>query len=140
MSNNTKETKPGFKPIPLHGVNADAKIAAALEAVQGRCTARTIDCDDIRNAIAQMESFFGIPKCKLDGLRADCDVNAQTFPNAYRFAPESTVFTVENRKGKWYITSIRRAPTYPPTRAVQVRHMSDSMADAIIEHHYDFGI
>lgn len=130
----------GFKVIPLHGVNADVRIAAALEAVQGKCKARTIDADDIKNAIAQMEKFFGIPKCKLDGLRVDCDVNAQSFPNAYRFVPESTIFSAENRKGKWYIVSIRRAPTYAPTRAVQVCHMPEAMEEAIIERHAEFGI
>lgn len=117
----------GFKAIPLHGVNADAKITAALEAVQGKCKVRTIDSGDIKNAIAQMESFFGIPKCKLDGLRVDCDVNAQSFPNAYRFV-------------KWYITSIRRSPTYAPTRAVQVCHMPEAMEEAIIERHTEFSI
>ena len=130
----------GFKAIPLHGVNADAKITAALEAVQGKCKVRTIDADDIKNAIEQMERFFGIPKCKLDGLRVDCDVNAQSFPNAYKFVPESTIFSAENRKGKWYIVSIRRAPTYAPTRAVQVCHMPEDMADAIIARHTEFGI
>lgn len=130
----------GFKAIPLHGVNVDDRITAALEAVQGRCKARTIDADDIKNAIAQMEGFFGIPKCKLDGLRIDCDVNAQNFPNAYRFVPESTIFSAENRKGKWYITSIRRAPTYAPTRAVQVCHMPEAMEEAIIARHSKFGI
>lgn len=130
----------GFKAIPLHGVNADAKITAALEAVQGRCKARTIDADGIKNAIAQMEKFFGIPKCKLDGLRVDCDVNAQNFPNAYRFVPESTIFSVENRKGKWYVVSIRRAPTYAPARAVQVCHMPEAMKEAIIARHTEFGI
>ena len=130
----------GFKAIPLHGVNADTKITAALEAVQGKCKARTIDAEGIKNAIAQMEKFFGIPKCKLDGLRVDCDINAQNFPNAYRFVPESTIFSAENRKGKWYIVSIRRAPTYAPARAVQVCHMPEAMEEAIIARHSEFGI
>lgn len=130
----------GFKAIPLHGVNADAKITAALEAVQGKCKVRTIDADGIKTAIAQMEKFFGIPKCKLDGLRVVCDINAQNFPNAYRFVPESTIFSAENRKGKWYIVSIRRAPTYAPARAVQVCHMPEAMAEAIIARHTEFGI
>lgn len=129
-----------FKPIPLHSVNADAKINAVLDAVQGKCKARTISAGDIRNAIGKIEKHFGIPKCKLDGARIDCDINAQSFPNAYKRVRKSTIFTAENRKGKWYLTAVRREAPYPPTYAVQVRHMSEEMQDAIIYQNMKFEI
>lgn len=129
-----------FRPIPLHGVNADAKINAVLGTVQGRCKARIISVADIRDAIAKIEKHFGIPKCKMNGLLLDCDINAQSFPLEYKFVPKSTIFTVENRKGKWYLDEIRRDITYPPTRAVQVRFMNDETADAILWHHMRFEI
>ena len=137
---NMKETMAEFKPIPLHSVGADAKIAAALEAVQGRCKARTISTADIRQALERIEWHFDIPKCKLDGVEVMCDIHAQSFPNSYRFTPESTVFTAENRRGKWYLTGVRRMATSSPTKAVWVRTMPEETREAIIERCTLFGL
>ena len=131
-----------FKPIPLHGVNADVRIAAALEEVQGRCKVRTISAADIRRALEQIERHFDIPKCKLDGVKITVDIHAQSFPNAYSLkgVPESTVFSAENRRGKWYLLSASRAQTSSPSQAVWVRSMPDETREAIIERHTLFAL
>lgn len=97
------------KPININNITAAERIKAELEAVQGRCKVRTIDFNDIQQALESVEKKIGIPKRWLDGCIVSIDINAQDFPLSYRYIPESTIFKAENKKGSWYITDISRS-------------------------------
>ena len=84
-------------------------IDEVIKSVEGRASARTLKACEIVDAIKRLENELGIAKKDMIGIRAIVDVNAQTFPNAYKFTPMSTVFAVERRKSGWFVTDIYRA-------------------------------
>ena len=49
-----------------------------------------------------------IAKKYYEGIEVEIDVNAQDFPNAYKYTPESTIFCAVYKNRNWHITNIRR--------------------------------
>lgn len=90
--------------------DAAAPVTSALDAVQKRCTARTITAMDIVQAIKEVEERLNLISTKTDaiGTIADVDINAQDFPNAYKFTPESTLITLERKSSGWVLKYIER--------------------------------
>ena len=82
------------------------KLAAAIKEAEGRATARTIKAENIQYILHEVGE--GIPKAKLHGTKVYYS-GAEHFPSAYRYRPESTHWTAENVKGKWYVTEIKRS-------------------------------
>ena len=67
-----------------------------LDAIQKRCTVRTIDADDLFKAIVLYEkslNYFLSYKDMKDAT-VEIDLNAQEFPNAYKYTPYSTIAKV----------------------------------------------
>lgn len=87
------------------------KIADIIRTAEGRATARTITYGDITRAIAELEKSLGIAKKNMTGIAADIDYNAQDFPRAYKYTPESTHFTVTRKASGWDLTSVFRDTT-----------------------------
>ena len=81
------------------------KLTIAIKEAEGKATARTIKASDIQYILHDISE--GIPKAKLHGTKVHYD-GAQHFPNAYKYRAESTHWSAENIKGKWYVTSISR--------------------------------
>ena len=93
--------------IKIHDTNI-AKIENAIREAEGRATARTITAGDVFRAIQEIETALNIPKKYTVGITAHIDYNAQVFPRAYKYTPESTHFEIERAAAGWYITSISR--------------------------------
>jgi len=85
-----------------------SKILQMMDDAQGRATARTIDLDDILTAARRIENALNIPKKYLEGLVYSVDMNAQDFPRAYNYVPESTHFTLTYKNGTWRVSDIVR--------------------------------
>jgi hypothetical protein len=85
-------------------------IAAEIEAVENRCTARTITTAAILSDIEHIEKKLAAILYKKDwaGLEIECNPNAQSFPGAYKGTPESTQYRLIRRSTGWYVTRIRR--------------------------------
>lgn len=87
-----------------------AKIAAALDATQGRAVQRILVLDDVIDAIENAEKHLtglGIPKKYWTG----CVVLAEErfrLPNSYNYRADSTVARVERRAGGWYLVGVVR--------------------------------
>ena len=109
------------------------KLSRVLDEVQHRATARVIDADDVLQALKDIEKRLHVSKAALDGTIARVDIHAQKFPRAYKRkgTPESTHFTAQNIRGKWYITDVSRCPTAAYTRAA-VLQLSEKTKAAII--------
>lgn len=90
--------------------DAAAPVTSALDAVQTRCTARTITAMNIVQAIKEIEERLNLISTKTDsiGTVAEVDVNAQDFPNAYKYTPESTQITLERKTSGWTLKYIER--------------------------------
>ena len=97
------------KPIIINDHNRN-KIQNALDEVQKRCTARTIDYEDILAELKAVEYQFSTVCTKkgFEGTTVLIDVNGQTFPNAYKFSAYSTQFSAVYLKSKWRLMYIGR--------------------------------
>lgn len=84
--------------------NIDSKqeaITQALDELQKRCTARTIDFSDVKKALVEVSDRCPIEaKTARAGIRFSIDWNGQTFPNAYKAKgrPQSTIISGEFTK------------------------------------------
>ena len=85
-----------------------AQIEAAIKEAEGRATARCIVANDLFDYASSIEKKLGISKKALNGCRFCVDPNAQNFPNAYKYTPESTQADLEYASGKWYLANVRR--------------------------------
>ena len=102
-----------MKAIKICDKNLSA-LQLQLDAVQKRCTVRTLDAADVVRVLDEYTRRLDIPKKALDGARGHFDPHAQVFPNSYKYAPESTHFRAEYRRGAWYVTEISRDPCGRP--------------------------
>ena len=85
------------------------KLMAEIKTAEGRARVRTLDAEDICKAIREVEDRLnGITKKAMKGIVFVYDVNAQTFPNAYKGIPESTLFKAEFDGKEWRIVDIWR--------------------------------
>ena len=125
-----------MKPIKLSDTE---KILAAIVEAEGRASVRVITPDDISNAIISIEKKLSITKKAMDGVSAEVDYNAQHFPNAYKYTPESTFFEAAYRKGTWYITNIYRGRTRGASNAISL-YLPDAAKTAIVTSHTNFAV
>lgn len=100
--------------------DASVTVTSALDAVQARCTARTITAMDIVQAIKEIEERLNLISTKKDavGTIARVDANAQDFPNAYKYTPESTQFTIVLKSSGWVLTDIVRNVCKSPANRI----------------------
>lgn len=126
-----------MKSIIINETNKD-KIKAAIQEVEGKASARTIDYDDLVRATQRIEKKLGIPKKYMEGIRYDVDLHAQNFPKAYKYKAESTQFVIEYLKGKWRLVSIERAYTRTAGHDYKCLKMPEETKRAIIETVMDF--
>lgn len=107
------------------------KIDAAIKTAEGRASARTITADCILRSVQKITSRLSIPKKAMVGITATIDINAQDFPNAYKYTPESTIITVEYTRSGWTLTDIYRDRTRRASRAV-VMFLPEQAKEAIL--------
>lgn len=86
-------------------INNIEKLTVAIKEAEGRATARTVTVDRIKRVLDEVGA--GIAKAKLNGTKVTYN-GAEHFPSAYKYRPESTHWTAENVRGKWYVTYIWR--------------------------------
>lgn len=105
------------------------KLQAAIAAAEGRAHARTISPADMIAACDAITVRLAISKRALEGTTAEVDINAQKFPNAYKYAPQSTIFSAIYKRGAWYLTDVHRGLC----TTIEVRlHLNDAAKVAII--------
>lgn len=106
------------------------KLNDAIKTAEGRAKARTITAEDIIKTADKITrnftEFYGVPKKAILGVIADVDYNAQDFPNAYRYTPESTQFRMEYTPSGWAILSIERWETRRAKCAVKLELTEDA--------------
>lgn len=85
-----------------------SKLTEAIETVEGKAVVRKIDAQDIICALMEVNDFLSISKKAMVGTRVRIDCNAQNFPNAYKWVPQSTIFLAEFTKSGWTVTDIYR--------------------------------
>lgn len=118
----------------LANVNApvhNEALESAIKEAEGRATARTISVRQVCYILNQVESRLGITKKAMEGITVSVDFNAQDFPSAYKYTPESTRFSAEYHRGEWIITGIARMRTRRASQRVLVS-LTDDAKEAIL--------
>lgn len=87
---------------------AEAALGDAIREAEGRATARTLTAATIVEALAIVEDKLNITKKAMEGIVVTADWNAQSFPRAYKYTPESTHFSAVYKAGSWRVTNIWR--------------------------------
>ena len=109
-----------------------APLTPILTEVQKRCTARTISEDDIVRTLIEIEDDLKISKKAMDEIVAEVDINAQSFPSAYKYIPESTHFLARYKSGSWRLTRLGRNTTKSPKSAIRLL-LTDAAKEALIK-------
>jgi len=109
----------------------EKKVTELLNSVQSKSKLRTLSYSELVGAAESVYSHFGIPK-----KYVDCEVyyvsNAQIFPNAYKYTPESTCVIFFFKRGKVYIKEIRRG-LCNYSHSFDVYSMSKEMIKEIVD-------
>lgn len=120
-----------MKPIIINDANKE-KISNLLDECQKRCSVRTVTLEEIFDAGNKIQELYGISKKSLEGCKFRVDMNAQRFPGAYKWVPESTIISVIMQGGKWRLNYISRGRT--AIQNVQAT-LTDEAKQAIIDKH-----
>ena len=120
-----------FKPINTNSPKWGELIHEAIKNAEGRSRVRTIEPADIHEALTEIENALSIPKKYMKGVKCKVDANAQHFPSAYKYAPESTWFEAEYRSSGWFVTNIYRYKTAAPSERIHVYHTEESKAAVV---------
>ena len=123
--------------VSRHDKVADILENAIVEA-EGRATVRTLTARELFRKIEEINEHFAVPRRSMEGLQVLVDCNAQNFPNAYKYVPESTIVELEFRKGSWRVTNIYRGKTHCAGDTVKVLYMPDDMRAELIEKYMSF--
>ena len=79
----------------------------------------------------------GLPKKYWTGLRFWVDINAQKFPNAYKWSPDSTQFVVERFASGWFVTRVGRMHC-SEKKVTLASVLTDEQKQAIVENFKKF--
>ena len=63
------------------------KFAEVINEVQKRSKVRTVTAEEIKRCTDKVFERLNITKKALNGVKAIIDLNAQTFPSAYKYEP-----------------------------------------------------
>ena len=108
------------------------KLQNLLDCLQKRMTSRTITAKDILEATEDIERRLDIPKARMTGITAVVDMNAQDFPRAYKYTPQSTLFALTKTETGWAVTDIWRDECHRSNRGFTLS-LTDEAKKAIID-------
>ena len=116
-----------------------AKIESALNEVQKRSRERTITVKQIMEMPNTLKRHYGIHKKDFEGSVFYIDMNAQNFPNAYKYKPMSTQFEIYCKNGKFRLDGITREQTRREGKRV-IAYLSETTKEAILKSAETFNI
>ena len=80
-----------------------------------------------------VDGLCGVPTSRMNGVRVISDCNAQNFPNAYKYTPESTIINIEFSATKCYLTNAERSRTQPESKFLEADEMPEALKDALLD-------
>lgn len=99
------------KTIILKNTSDEKMLNALQEAIkeaEGKARERKLNYHDIFYYLEKVEKKLSITKKALEGTEVVVNSNAQDFPKAYKWTPESTFFDAIFLRGTWRVTRIYR--------------------------------
>ena len=119
------------KSIIICEKNCEA-IENMITQAEGKATARCLTFKDLTFRIAQLETALGIAKKDMEGLKYDLDDNAQNFPRAYKYKPDSTHAVIERTAGKWRLVKVYRYTCRSEKHTFECLEMPETVQTAIL--------
>ena len=120
-----------MKKIIIKEANKE-NINEVIKQVEGRATARLVDYNNVIHAINLIENQLDIAKKDMIGIVADIDYNAQEFPHAYKYTPESTHVKLERCSSGWALVDIKRE--YCGKHMIKI-HLTEDAKQAILSNY-----
>lgn len=115
----------------------DAEVQSQLDEANYLARTRTVDVDDVYDAIYLLErKFDGCTKKSMEGLTVNVDWNSQDFPNAYCGVPMSTHFTLVYEKRYWRFVRAERSCCGKFDRFSVM--LTDAMREELLKHFESF--
>ena len=115
----------------------DAEVQSQLDKANYLARTRTVDIDDVYDAVYILErKFEDCTRKSLEGLTVNVDLNSQDFPNAYRGIPMSTQFVLGYEKRSWRLLRAERSRCGEFKR-YDVR-LTDAMREELLRHFESF--
>lgn len=93
--------------IIVNAKNAD-RINEEIKKSEGRAKVRTVTYNEIVKGIEEVEERLHIAKADMEGVKVYMDWNAQDFPHAYKYTPESTHVYLIRTKSGWAMYGVDR--------------------------------
>lgn len=118
-----------MKALVINEKNAP-KIDDIIKAAEGRATARTITAADIiKECDAQLIKLYGLGASlkSLTGTKICIDINAQKFPSAYKYTPDSTHFEAVFDGRAWRLYDVYRYTCTPNRGSIQLPENAQKM-------------
>lgn len=116
----------------------DGEVQLQLDKANHLAHARTVDIDDVYNAIVALErKFKDCTRKSMEGLIVRVDLNAQCFPNSYRGVPMSTHFMLTYKKRSWHFVRAERLRCVGPHR-YEVVYLPDLMCEELLRDYRSF--
>ena len=107
-------------------------VEAAIRKAEGRARVRRITPETIVATCEKVQSYLGIAKSHLVGVKIYADVHAHSFANAYMGIPESTKFEAVYTHGGWALTGVYRGSCGTGvSRAVKI-YLTDEARNAVV--------
>ena len=116
-------------------VSNEQKLTEVLKEVQHRAIVRTITYSDIVKAVEHIESRLErlLPVTAWRGIKVQVDINAQTFPGAYRGTPESTQFALIKGSSDWFVSAVSRGYVMSPSQKM-ILTLTDDHKEKMVNH------
>ena len=126
--------------IPINEKNR-ARIAAAIDAVQGQHTSRFITVDDVFAACTVIEKRLDIAPHAMIGVCAYVDLNARRFPACAKRLESraSTQFSMRRTATGWTLTEIERMWAVGPSRAY-VLELTEAARAALLRRNTEWAV
>ena len=108
------------------------KIQKAIDEAEGKARERKVTAKQLIACAEKLDKKLGIAPAHLKGVTARVDINAQDFPNAYKYIPESTVATFEHTGRAWALIDVKRDRTDIASKAVRL-NLTDEAREWIVK-------
>ena len=118
--------------IKIDSKNTD-KIAAELDAVQGKANARILFAGAV-SALANIaeEQLNRLDVAKKYRHGATVTYYEAGLPSAYKYKAETTRLDIERGKSAWYLVDVSRITIYPRQKGVCRLQLTDQQLDLIM--------
>ena len=86
------------------------KLQQIIDEAEGKARERTLTAEELIKAVEEVDDYcrqFGTMK-DLEGTAVWVDVNAQSFPRAYKYIPMSTQFRLVRKASCWKLDMVTR--------------------------------